>query len=65
MLAKLISLVALAGYLALIVIASRQNGRKQVNQAFIVYLAAMILWQLAAVMVTFTDSASFALIWYL
>lgn len=64
MLAKIISLVALAGYLALIFISLRQNGRRRVNQAFIFYLAAMTFWQLAAVMVTFTINSASALLWY-
>jgi len=64
MLAKIISLVALAGYLALIFISLRQNGRRQVNQAFIYYLAAMVFWQLAAVMVTFIINPASALSWY-
>jgi signal transduction histidine kinase len=64
MLAKIISLVALLGYLALIFITLRQYGRKQVNQAFIIYLAAMAFWQLAAVMVTFSTDPTSALLWY-
>ena len=64
MIAKIISLVALVAYLALIFISLRQNGRRQVNQAFILYLAAMAFWQLAAVMVTFTRDPASALLWY-
>ena len=64
MVAKIISLVALAGYLALIFISLRQNGRRHVNQAFIFYLAAMVFWQLAAVMVTFIINPASALLWY-
>ncbi len=64
MIAKVISLVALAGYLALIFISLRQNGRRQVNQAFILYLVAMAFWQLAAVMVTFIVNPASALLWY-
>ncbi len=64
MVARIISLVALAGYLALIFISLRQNGRRKVNQAFILYLVAMAFWQLAAVIVTFTSSPALALIWY-
>ncbi len=63
-LAKIISLLALAGYVALIVISTRQNGRKRVNQAFIVYLGAMAFWQLAAVMVSFVTTPGQALTWY-
>jgi N-terminal 7TM region of histidine kinase len=64
MIAKIISLIALAEYLALIFISLRQNGRRPVNQAFVLYLAAMAFWQLAAVMVTFTSTAPLALLWY-
>jgi signal transduction histidine kinase len=64
MIAKIISLVALIGYLALIFITLRQYGRRQVNQAFILYLAAMAFWQLAAVMVTFSTGPISALLWY-
>ena len=63
-LAKLISLVALAGYMALIIISMRQNGRRQVNRAFLLYLTAMLFWQLSAVMVTFIDKPEAALVWY-
>ncbi|MFZ2097071.1 MAG: ATP-binding protein [Anaerolineales bacterium] len=63
-LAKLISLIALAGYLALIMISLRQNGRRRVNRAFILYLAAMLFWQLSAVMVSFVGSSRAALLWY-
>ncbi len=63
-LAKIISLVALFGYLALIFISLRQNGRRKVNQAFIVYLGAMVFWQLAAVMVSFMNDPAPALSWY-
>jgi len=63
-LAKVIALVALASYLALIAISLRQNGRRQINQAFVLYLAAMAFWQLAAVMVTFVTSSASALVWY-
>jgi signal transduction histidine kinase len=63
-LAKLISLVALAGYMALIVISLRQNGRRQVNKAFLLYLTAMLFWQLSAVMVTFIDTPGAVLVWY-
>jgi signal transduction histidine kinase len=61
---KVISLVALAGYLALISISLFQNGRRRVNQAFILYLAAMAFWQLAAVMVSFNINPASALLWY-
>lgn len=64
MLTKIISLVALASYLALIFISSRQNGRRKVNLAFILYLGAMAFWQLAAVMVTFVDNSTAAALWY-
>lgn len=64
MVAKIISLIALAGYLALIFISLRKNGRRQVNQAFILYLVAMAFWQLAAVMVTFIINPDSALLWY-
>jgi signal transduction histidine kinase len=64
MIAKIMSLVALAGYLALIFISLRQNGRRQVNRAFILYLSAMAFWQLAAVVVTFTIESTSALLWY-
>ncbi len=64
MIARTISLVALAGYLALIFISLRQNGRKQVNQAFLIFLVAMAFWQLAAVMVTFSINPDMALQWY-
>jgi signal transduction histidine kinase len=63
-LAKLISLVALAGYMALIVISLHQNGRRQVNRAFLLYLSAMLFWQLSAVMVTFINDPRAALVWY-
>ena len=63
-LAKLISLVALAGYLALIMISLRQSGRRQVNRAFILYLAAMVFWQFSAVMVSFINDPKAALLWY-
>lgn len=63
-LAKIISLVALFGYLALIFITLRQNGRRRVNQAFVLYLAAMAFWQLAAVMVSFQRQPEPALTWY-
>jgi len=64
MIARTISLVALAGYLALIFISLRQNGRRQMNRAFIVFLIAMAFWQLAAVMVTFSVNPDSALLWY-
>jgi signal transduction histidine kinase len=63
-LAKIISLVALVGYLALIFITLRQNGRRRVNQAFVLYLGAMAFWQLAAVMVSFQYQPAPALLWY-
>ncbi len=64
MLAKIISLVALVGYLALIFLSLRQNGRRKLNQAFILYLTAMAFWQLAAVMVTFIINPDSAIFWY-
>jgi signal transduction histidine kinase len=64
MIAKIMSLLALAGYMALIFISLRQNGRRRVNQAFIVYLAAMAFWQLTAVVVTFAIDPARALEWY-
>lgn len=64
MVAKIISLVALAGYLALIIISLRQNGRKPVNQALVLYLAAMAFWQLMAVIVSFTSNPTSATLWY-
>lgn len=63
-LAKFISLVALAGYLALIFISLHQSGRRRVNRAFIIYLFAMAFWQLSAVMVTFNSNSGPALFWY-
>ena len=62
--AQIISLVALGGYLALIFISLHQSGRKSVNQAFTIYLAAMTFWQLSAVMVTLIRSSETALLWY-
>jgi len=63
-LAKIVSLVALVSYLALIFISMRQNGRRRVNLAFMLYLAAMAFWQLSAVMVTFVNDSDSALLWY-
>lgn len=63
-LAKIISLVALVGYLALMFITLRQNGRRRVNQAFVLYLGTMAFWQLAAVMVSFQHQPAPALLWY-
>ena len=61
---KGISLVALVGYLALMFITLRQNYRRRVNQAFVLYLAAMAFWQLAAVIVSFQSQPEPALLWY-
>lgn len=63
-LAKVISLVALFGYLALMLVTLRQDGRKRVNQAFVLYLAAMSFWQFSAVVVTFVEAPESALFWY-
>jgi signal transduction histidine kinase/ActR/RegA family two-component response regulator len=57
------SAVALACYVALMVIALRQS-RARLNQAFAVYLGAMTLWQFTALMVSLSHAPRVALVWY-
>lgn len=63
-LAQLFSTTALVGYFILMIITLRQNRKRRVNQAFILYLAAMTFWQLAALMVSLHEDPASALMWY-
>jgi len=57
------SAVALACYIALMIITLRQS-RARLNQAFAVYLGAMMLWQFTALMVSVSRAPLVALLWY-
>ena len=63
-LAQLFSAIALAGYVILILLTLRQNSSRRLNQAFVIYLAAMAFWQLTALMVSSINDSSAALLWY-
>lgn len=62
--AGIVSLVALFSYLPLMIISWRQYRRRRANLAFVVYLAAMTYWQLAAVMISTLDDPATVLLWY-
>ncbi len=63
-LAQLFSAIALAGYVILILLTLRQNSSRRLNQAFVIYLAAMAFWQFTALMVSSINDSSAALLWY-
>jgi signal transduction histidine kinase len=58
------SSVALACYVALVLVTFRQGGKKRPNQVFVLYLAAMAFWQFTALMVSLAHNATAALWWY-
>ncbi len=62
--AKITSLVSMAVYMALILVFLRHSRHRQVNRAFLLYLTAMLFWQLTAVMVTFIAAPETVLLWY-
>jgi signal transduction histidine kinase len=58
------SAIALTCYIALIAITVHQRANHRTAQAFVLYLAAVSFWQLAALMVSLSTKASSALLWY-
>jgi len=58
------SLVALVCYVALVYITLRRSLKIRVNRFFTIYLVTMLFWQITALMVSLSDSASMALFWY-
>jgi len=59
-----VSGLALICYLTLIFVTIRHNSRIRTNRAFVLYLAAMTFWQLTALMVSTSQDAESALLWY-
>jgi len=58
------TMVALVCYLVLVYVVSRRGLRIRVNRFFVIYLITMVYWQIAALMVSISDTASMALLWY-
>ena len=61
--AKIVSVVALAGYLALLLLISRDLRRREVR-SFALFLLAMLVWQAGAAGVAFTSDPAVALFFY-
>ena len=61
--AQVVSAVALASYLILLVLVGR-NARRSESRAFFMFLLAMAFWQGSIAVVAFTDNPATALIWY-
>ena len=62
-LTRAICAVALLGYLALLVLVSRDLRRKEVR-SFAMLLVAMLIWQVGATGISFTSDAGIALVFY-
>jgi signal transduction histidine kinase len=62
--AVVVSGIALGCYLILVAITVRHNFRRRTNQAFVLYLAAMVFWQFTALLVSLSRDAESALFWY-
>ena len=62
--AVLLSAIGLSSYIILGAITVRHNVRAQTNRAFLLYLAAMVFWQLTALMVSISKDSSEALLFY-
>jgi signal transduction histidine kinase len=56
--------IALGCYLVLMAITGHQSIKKRTNQAFVLYLAAMVFWQFTALAVSLSRSSEAALFWY-
>jgi len=63
-LATVLSAIALGCYIILGVLTIRHNIKAQTNRVFLLYLGAMIFWQLTALMVSVSKDPSDALIYY-
>ena len=63
-LAVAFSLVALVCYGALVVVVVRRGLRVRVNQLFTLYLMTMLVWQMANIMISFSQTAEAALLGY-
>jgi signal transduction histidine kinase len=63
-LAQIVSSVALVCYVILMALTLRNNPRRRENQAFALYLAAMIFWQFSALLVSLNDYPDVVLLWY-
>ncbi len=63
-LALFFSLVALLCYATLVGLVIRRGLRIRVHQLFAFYLGTMLVWQLTYIMVSLSDTASAALVWY-
>ena len=57
------SLVAVACYAALVVLAARRGLRIRVNRLFVLYLGIMLAWQVASILLSLSQSAAPALVW--
>jgi HD-GYP domain-containing protein (c-di-GMP phosphodiesterase class II) len=57
-------IVALVCYAVLVYITTRRSLKIRVNRLFTLYLITMVSWQIAALMVSLSDRASMALLWY-
>ncbi len=62
--ALLFSLVAVVSYAALLVLVFRRGLRVRVNQLFALYLAAMLMWQAAYIIVSLSRTDDTALLGY-
>jgi signal transduction histidine kinase len=63
-LAQIVSTVALICYLVLLALTLRNDPRRRENQAFALYLAAMIFWQFSALLVSLNEDPKVVLVWY-
>jgi two-component sensor histidine kinase len=63
-LAVILSATALGCYIILGITVIRHNIRTAMNRAFLLYLTAMLFWQLTALMVSVSTEASNALLFY-
>ena len=58
------SLVALVCYVVLVYVTLRRSLKIRVNRFFTIYLVTMLFWQITALMVSLSNSASMAFFWY-
>ena len=63
-LALVVSVIAVVSYAGLAVIVIRRGLRIRVNRLFALYLAAMLVWQLANIQLSLSETAGAALLWY-
>jgi PAS domain S-box-containing protein len=60
----IVSVVSLFAYLGLAALVIRHDVRPRANRIFLLYLAAMVYWQLNALMVSLSNNAAMATFWY-